>query len=423
MISDRLELMPGVWLNMVQTDRFKTGCFSVNLLRPLTRETAAPNALIPSVLLRGCRSCPDMQTISQRLDTLYGASVGTLVRKKGEVQSVGMYTDFLEDRYAESEPVFSQMMKFLRELIFEPCMENGGFLEDFVDGERCNLANTIDGRINDKRSYAVSRLLRTMCSGESYAVPRLGEKDTLENLTGKTMYETWQNMLETSPVELFYLGQQSGDVVASTLREVFSELPRNTARPMVETQVVLPDRPVQYVEEAMDVTQGKLSIGLRTEITVQDPRYPAMLLLNAVYGAGMTSKLFLQIREEQSLCYYAGSSMDKFKGIMVVGSGIEFSNYEVARDGILHQLELCKMGEITSQELESARNYLISSLRTGNDSPGRLDDYAIGQSVAGLNGTMDQMAEQLRHVTLDQVVEAANTLRLDTVYFLKGVEE
>ena len=190
----------------------------------------------------------------------------------------------------------------------------------------------------------------------------------------------------------------------------------------VETKLVLPDRPVRYVEEAMDVTQGKLTLGLRTDITVADPRYPAMMLLNTVFGAGMTSKLFLQIREEQSLCYYASSSMDKFKGVMVVGSGIEFANYEVARDGILHQLDLCKKGEITAQEMESARNYLVSALRTGNDSPGRLDDFAVGQAIAGMSGSMEQLSAEVQKVSLDQVVEAANTLKLDTVYFLKGVE-
>lgn len=172
----------------------------------------------------------------------------------------------------------------------------------------------------------------------------------------------------------------------------------------------------------MDVTQGKLTLGLRTDITVRDPRYPALMLLNAVYGAGMTSKLFLKIREEQSLCYYASSSLDKFKGVMVVGSGIEFEKFQVARDGILGELQACQQGEITGEELESARSYLISGLRTGCDSPGRLDDYALGQAVAGLDGTMEDLARQLKTVTKDQVVEAAQSLRLDTIYFLKGVQ-
>ena len=173
----------------------------------------------------------------------------------------------------------------------------------------------------------------------------------------------------------------------------------------------------------MDVTQGKLTLGLRTPITLSDERYPALMLLNAVYGAGMTSKLFLNIREAQSLCYYANSSVDKFKGVMVVGSGIAFDHYQQALDGILAELEACKAGQITGEELESARSYLLSGLRTGQDSPGRLDDYSVGQAVAGLRGSMEELSEKLRAVTAEQVVEAAKTLTLDTVYFLKGVDQ
>lgn len=422
MISDRFELLPGVWLNLVQTNRFKTGCFSFNLLRPLAQADAASNALLPSVLLRGCKSTPDMQAISQRLDTLYGASVGTLIRKKGEVQSVGLYADFLEDRYADGESVFAQMMAFLRELIFEPCLADGGFLPDYVDGERRNLVNTIDARINDKRTYAVGRLLKAMCAGEAYATPRLGEKEPLAAEDGRSLYARWQDLLATSRIELFYLGQQSRETVVDALTRMLAPLPRAESQRPVPTRVLLPQRSVQTVQEALDVTQGKLTLGLRTPVTIHDSRYPAMMLLDAVYGAGMTSKLFLKIREEQSLCYYANASMDKFKGIMLVEAGIEASNYQVALDGILEQLDCCKRGEITSQELESARTYLLSALRTGKDSPGRLDDYAIGQSIAGMTGTMDDLAAQLRSVTLDQVVEAAGTLTLDTIYFLKGVE-
>lgn len=421
MTTDRIALMPGVWLNTVQTDRFKTGCFSINLLRPLDGADAAPNALLPSVLLRGCEGYPDMQRISQHLDELYGASVGTLVRKKGEVQSVGLYADFLEDRYAGGEPLFVQMLEFLRRLLFSPCRENGGFAAEYVAGEVQNLANTIASRINEKRTYAISRLLKHMCGQERYAVPRLGELESLSAVTPQNLLDRWQQLLASSCVELFYLGQQPPAAVAEAMERLLHGLPRED-RTAIGTAHVLPQRPVQYIQEAMDVTQGKLALGFRSEITVHDPRYPAMLLLNAVYGAGMTSKLFLKIREEQSLCYYASSSMDKFKGVMVVDSGIEFSNYQVTLDGILHQLDLCRQGQITAEELESARGYLISALRMGQDSPGRLDDYAVGQAIAGLNGSMADLMRQVSQVTLEQVVEAANTLRLDTVYFLKGVE-
>lgn len=422
MNMERMILRPGACLNYVQTDRFKTGCFSFNLLQPLAYDTASINALLPSILLRGCRSYPDMQKISQHLDMLYGASCGTLVRKKGEVQTVGLYADFLEDRYGEGEPVFSGMMDFLRELITEPCLEDKSFVADYVAGEKQNLIQTIDARINDKRSYAVSRLLKHMCAGEAYAVPRLGEKEPLEAADAEGLYEQWRQLLADAPIELFYLGQQPKEAVAEAMEKLLACLPAGEPKPLTGTTVTSLQRPVQTIVEEMDVTQGKLTLGLRTEITVHDPRYPAMLLLNAVYGSGTTSKLFEKIREEQSLCYYANSSLDKFKGIMVVGSGIDFDRCEVAREGILHQLELCRQGSITADELEAARSYLLSALRTGKDSPGRLDDYAIGQSIAGCTGTMDELAAALCQVTMDQVVEAANTLTLDTVYFLKGVE-
>ncbi len=422
MLTERLQLLPGVWLNLIQTNRFKTGCFSFNLLRPLRPEDAAPNALLPSILLRGCHTYPDIQSISKRLDEQYGASIGTLIRKKGEVQTVGLYTDFLEDCFAEGEPVFADMMHFIRELLFTPCGTEDRFVEEYVAGETRNLINAIDSRINDKRAWAVNRMLTHMCAGEAYAVPRLGEKHTLNQENGQSLRARWQNILATSPVELFYLGRQSRTAVLTAMNNLLGDLPRSQVISVPQISAVCPSRPVQYVQETMDVTQGKLAIGLRTGITVKDPQYPALMLFNAVFGGGMTSKLFLQIREDQSLCYYANSALDKFKGVMIVEAGVAFSNYQITLDGILHQLELCRTGHITDQELEAARTYLISSLRTAKDSPGRLDDFAVGQSVAGLTGTMQDLVSSLQSVTLEQVVEAANTLVLDTVYFLKGVE-
>lgn len=419
-MMQRMELQPGVWLNFVQTDRFKTGCFSVNFLRPLTMPDAAPNALLPSVLLRGCGRYPDMTAISARLDTLYGASAGTLVRKKGEVQTVGLYADFLEDRFA-GEPLFAQLMDFLGDILFDPCMENDGFVEHYVAGEKQNLSNAIAATINDKRAYAVAQLLKHMFPGETYAVPRIGESHTLDGVNGKNLYARYRELLQNAPLELFYLGRQSVDTVAKTVGELFSALPQG-GRKLICPSSPMHTGSVRYVEESLDVTQGKLTMGLRTDITAQDSRYPALMLLNAVFGSGMNSKLFLQIREARSLCYYASSSIDKHKGVMLVDSGISFEKYQEAHDGILEQLNLCKNGAITDQELESARTFLISALRSALDNPGRMDDYAVGQACIGLSDGMEELITALERVTMEQTVEAANTLTLDTVYFLKGVE-
>jgi predicted Zn-dependent peptidase len=172
----------------------------------------------------------------------------------------------------------------------------------------------------------------------------------------------------------------------------------------------------------MDVTQAKLSIGLRTGVTCCDPEYPALVMLNAVLGSGVTSKLFVHVREERSLCYYASSSLEKFKGLMLINSGVEQTNCEAARDEILAQLEACRRGEITDEELDSAKRQFDSALRMTHDSPGALDDFYLGQALAGLDGTIDALREALLRVTKDELTEAAQRITLDTIYMLKGAQ-
>ena len=180
-------------------------------------------------------------------------------------------------------------------------------------------------------------------------------------------------------------------------------------------------RPVQEKTERLDVTQGKLSLGFFTDITANDPRYPALVLAATVFGGGATSKLFTNVREQMSLCYYASASFEKFKGVLSVSSGVEFSKLETAKTEILRQLEACKAGDITDDELESARGYLVSDLKIAMDSPGRLDDYYMGQILLEQDGTMEDLASAIARVTKQEAADAIQALRLDTIYALEGV--
>lgn len=421
-LSKREMILPGVYLTCVRSEKFKTGCMSISLLRPLRREEASANALIPTVLLRGCESCPDISSISAFLDSHYGASVGTLVRKKGEVQAVGFFADFLEDAMTlDHEPVLEPMLSFVGDLLLRPVLENGAFVESYVEGEKQNLINAIESRINDKKSYAVSQLLKVMCKNEAYGVARLGEKEDVQALDAKSLYAIYRALLTHSQIEIFYLGRREEAQVRALMVQMLRGLPRGELT-AVGTDVVPRAKELKSCREAMDITQGKLSLGLRTGCTALDPAYPAMLLMNAVFGSGVTSKLFLNVREKLSLCYYASSSLEKFKGVMVISSGIEFDKYETARDEILRQLDACRDGQISEDELESARRAILSSLKTGMDSPGRLDDYALGQAILGVEGTMADLAELVKAVTLEQVVQAAQRVTLDTEFFLEGVQ-
>ena len=419
-MNHRTEILPGVYLTAVQSDKFKTGCFSLNLLRPMKKEEAAANALIPSVLLRGSETCPDIASISAKLDELYGASVGTLVRKKGEVQLVGFYCDYVQDEYVD-EPVFAPVMAFLAELLLHPRLENGAFPEAVVDSEKLNLENAMLSRINDKRTYAASQLIRTMCAGQPYGIPRIGEPDDLTEITAKSLYAHYRNLLATSRVELFYMGSLSPEAVAKVLQTVLADLPRAEAFVPVGTTPATAARPLQEKTERLDVTQGKLSLGFFTDITAKDPRYPALVLAATVFGGGATSKLFTNVREKMSLCYYASASFEKFKGVLSVSSGVEFSKLETAKTEILRQMEACKAGDITDDELESARGYLVSDLKIAMDSPGRLDDYYMGQILLEQDGTMQDLASAIARVTKQEAAEAIQALRLDTIYALEGV--
>ena len=418
-MTKRIMLLPGVFLTAVQTDKFKTGCFSLNFLRPLCRQEAAANALVPKILLRGSEQYPDIPSVAAALDDLYGANVGALIRKKGEVQMTGFYANFVEDRLTP-EPVFVPVMEFVSEILLHPVLENGAFRKDRFEAEKRNLLNAMEARINHKRSYANVCMLDVMCENEPYSIPRLGTQPELEVLDAAGLYAQYRKMLAESRVELFYMGAKAPEEAADVLRRTLRELPRADCFAQAETTVIPQAVCVRSAEKHMDVTQSRLSLGLRTGCTVQDAEYPALVVMNAVFGGGMTSKLFTKLREEQSLCYYPASTVDKFKGLMIVYSDAESDKLETTKTEILRQLEACRAGDISKDEFESAKRVLLSDLKAAMDSPGRLEDFYLGQALLGSEGTTEALADSIAAVTPEQVQKAANRLTLDTVFFLKG---
>lgn len=421
-MTTNITLAPNVTLRAIQTDKFKTACFSVNLIRPHTRESAAADALLMSVLLRATEKYPDILSISEHMDTLYGASFGTLVRRKGEIKLIGFYADFIEDDFIpEDMQLLPAMVDFLEETLYHPLTENGVFTARAVEGEKQNLINAIESNLNDKRTYAVTRLLQTMCAEEAYGVPRLGMVEDVARITPESLWAHYREVLRTSGIEIYYSGRKTPEQAAAEFARVLAPHAPEYAVPAA-TQIIREAGEVRELREKMDVTQGKLVLGLRTGITKTDEDFPALQLLNAVYGAGVTSKLFVNVREKRSLCYYASSSIDKYKGVMLVSSGISSENYEVAKTAILQELEDCKNGLISDEELESARRQVLSALRAAMDMPTRLDDFYCGMAVSG-GDDLPVLMQKITKVTREEVSRAARKLTLDTIYFLEGTEQ
>ncbi|NCB64260.1 MAG: insulinase family protein, partial [Clostridia bacterium] len=290
----RKELLPGVHLTAVRTNKFKTSMLGLQLLTPIAKESAALNALLPSVLRRGTQNHPDMESLSAALDELYGGTVEPMVRKKGEAQCVGFVGSFLDDAYTpDGSRVLESAAALMGDLLLRPAEGKGGFRTDYVEGERANLVDRIRAQVNDKRQYSMTRLTQEMCAGEPYGIDKLGDEASAAAITVEGLWKQYHELLRTAQIELYYCGSAQGERVEKALVEALRDLRageragQGTSAPVLHAQRGSP----RLVIDAMDVTQGKLTLGFRTGgATVRTGDFPALLVLNAIYGGTPTSK-------------------------------------------------------------------------------------------------------------------------------------
>lgn len=421
----REEILPGVFLTALATDKFKTGLLSVTLLTQLSRENAAMNAALPYVLRRGTVSHPDMTAIQSALDMSYGAFAEPVVRRMGEVQCVGFVSSFPSDAFVpgDAHPL-GDTAGMLSELVLMPETRGGLLLPDYVSSEKQKLIEKIRARVNDKGSYAVLRLIENMCCYEDFAVYKLGDEEGAEAVNYQKLTRRYKELLSRSPMELFYCGTESAERVEALLKDALAALPRGEIDYDIGTDVrmnAVEEKP-RYFTEELDVTQGKLAIGWRLG-SMEEGDEPALRVFNALYGGGVTSKLFMNVRERLSLCYYASSSLDLHKGLMIVSSGVEFDKREAAQNEIFAQLDAVRNGDFTSDELSAAKAHVVSSLRAVEDDPYSLEQYWLGRALQGSDCAPGELAELCREVTAEQVSECAGSCECDAVYFLKGREE
>lgn len=415
-------LQPGVTLRCFQDNRFKQGCLTLQFVREMKKEEASLNALIPVVLLRGTASAPDLRAITRRLDDLYGAAVGPVVRRVGNFQTTGLACSFIDDSYAlEGDRILLPMVEFIGQLLLEPVLSKGVFRADFVKSEKKNLIATLESQKNNKRAYAGEQMLKKMCRRDSFGIPRLGTVSQVRKITPQSAWDHYKSVLRESRLDIFYVGQAAPETVAAALRPVLSKMERSYTHREIP-QGFLPARRGSYTEE-MAVSQGKLCMGFTTDVRIGMAEFPAMQVLNVLFGGGMTSLLFTNIREKLSLCYDVGSVYHGSKGILAVSAGIDSHKDALVKEKVLEQLTVCKKGRFTRQELTAAKQALINSLQGLHDSPGAIENYYATAVLSGLGMTPEQYKAAVEQVTAEQVKAVAKTLKLHTTYFLKGVAE
>ncbi len=416
-------IMPNVMLTCLTTDKFKTGSLSVNLLAPLSRETASMNALIPSVLRRGCITYRDMQAISSKLDSLYGASLKPTVGKKGEIQTIGFFADFADEAFIPAGGnTLEEMTALLSEILLMPNTSGGLLRREFVESEKEQLLDQIRGRINDKRAYSILQLFENMCVMENYSVDKLGTELTAESITPLALTRHYHELLANAPIEFFYCGSAKPDRVKAAIKASFAALPRTNEEPDIGTDVWLTplEENYRYFEDVLQVTQGKLAIGFRLGDCMEEPDTAAIKVFNGIFGGCVTSKLFMNVREKLSLAYFASSLVDLHKGILAVSSGIEFDKYDDALNEIFLQLEAVKSGDFTDDELDAVKRSIAGDYRSIEDSPRALDDYYLNQMLIGPGCSPSELALLVEEVTREKVIDVAAGVQCDAVYFLRG---
>jgi len=420
MALERINISDGITLNIIKTDKFKTNYLSFNFVCNLSEKSASLNALIPQVLIRGTKKHPDMASLKIALDELYAASVEARVYKRGEFQVVGMSASWLDDKFSiDGTDITLGTLDVLEEVLFDPYTENGVFAKSYVEGEKPNLIDEIRAAVNNKTSYAINRCREEMCKNEPYGISVYGTEDQVEKITPEGLYNAYTELLKTSRIEIFYVGGNDTCKMAQRIRDMFKNAEREYKAPT--PAVVINDvSSVKEVTEKCQATQGKLSLGFRNGCYLGDSDYKAFPLFVEIYGGSPVSKLFMNVREKLSLCYYCRAIPEGLKGIMVVTSGIEVENKQKTQNEIIDQLESIKNGNITEEEIALAKKSLKNAYNELEDNPASLESWYVTRRLANLDDTPNEVIEGILEVTKDEIVEAAKKIKLDTVYFLEG---
>lgn len=417
------ELAPGVRLHCMQTTKFHSGYFSIELLRPLTAEDASRNALIMNVLRRGTRTYPDMTRVSEALNELYGAVVSPVMRQMGETLTIGLQSMFPDDRYLPDEKRhLEKIVSFCGEMLLDPVTRGGLLNDEYVRSERQNLHDRISAAVNDKRSYARLRLRKLMFAGEPYGIYPLGEAEDALKVHYQALTKFYKQLLRTAPMELYYCGSASPERVENAVREAMLTLPTGGSRLMPVNSASLFGCEYRQVTEEMDVEQGNLAIGFRMQ-PGPAPDYPALAVFEELYGGGPSSRLFRNVREKRSLCYSVGCGTDRFKRVMTVSAGIGFDKRAETEEAVFAELDAIRNGDFTSEELETAKQSAAASYRGGLDSPGSVCTFHLAQDFLTEPGDLNTYASLALAVTAENVMAAAQRMRPELSYFLrKGVE-
>ena len=412
-------LSDGVEGLFVKNERFNTTLISFNFYLPLKEETVAENALLPFILTTCSEKYPDFSRLNYKLNRLYGARLDASAEKYGDYQLLKMTVSVINDRFSlDGESLVKSATDLLLGLVFNPSVENGEFLESDLSREKRKAIEHIKGQFSEKRIYAKNRLIEEMFKGKAYGISKCGTVEQVEAITGKSLYKAWRNMIESAYIRIQVIGSLVPSGLFEELGERFSLVERKNITNCKASEPCGKFAEVKRIEEKQDISQGKLVMGFSSVAFGNDDRTLPLLVMSDIFGGGPYSRLFSNVREKMSLCYYCSASSVRQKGLLTVESGVETANAEKAEQEILNQLNIVKSGEFSDFEFESSIKSICDSFKSYNDSQNSLDTwYAVKVNNDELYSPSD-LAEKVKLISRENVIETAKGIKLEAVYKL-----
>lgn len=415
-----VKLDKGIFLHIINTNKFKTNLLAAFLLTDLVKDEVTTNALIPSVLKRGTKNYKTIKEISNKMDDMYGAIFDASSDKIGDNQALQFYISTIDDEYAlNHEKLLFESIDFMHELIFNPKTIDGKFDEEYVNGEKEMLRELIKSKINDKASYALYRCTEEMFKDEAYGVYKYGREEDLDKINAQNLYEVYQKLINTSEIHLYVVGKFDEKEIIEYMKQKFI-LNRN-----IEERAKKSFKPadfkvndVRVVNDKQDVTQGKIVLGYEAFVNPSSEDYYKVMVYNAILGGSVPSKLFQIVREKMSLCYTIRSMFIKHKSVMFITAGVEMNKKEEALNGIKAQEEDMRKGNFSETDIEDAKVFLINLYKSYSDDATTLVDLSMGQYLLDMNFDINQIIENIGKVTKEDIVEVANKMSLKVEYFL-----
>lgn len=416
------ELKRGVKLHTIKTNKFKTNLISVFLTTKLDRNNVTKNAVISSVLRRGSRNMPSQEEISKKMEEIYGASFDCGLDKTGDNQVLKFYIEAINDTFLSknNENILKISLESLFEIVFNPYLENESFKREYVEQEKNNIKHYIEGKIDNKSSYAIERCVEEMYKDNPFGLYKFGYIEDLENIDGKNLYGYYKELINTCKIDIFVSGMVDDNIIdVINNNENIQKLIQRDAdyvKPIIIGKELVKNE--KDITESMEVTQGKLVLGLDLKLNNIEERYYA-LLYNSILGGSANSKMFQNVREKAHLAYVASSSYLRYKSNIFINCGIEISNYEKALELIRKQINDMKEGNFTDDDIENAKIGIISSIKMIEDEQDTGISYYFGQEISGERVDMKDYISNVQNVNKQNIIDIANRISINTVYFLK----